>query len=324
MKTLPSVLQSAFWGAYRSDTSISLIHQEKVWTRLRWIGVLAWWLLISAPDAPALQPVASIIFGLGLVYCGFCHYVVYRLHRGRPLVVPVPLLDTALVSLMCGVSGGIDSPALAYFYVISLAVGIRFGSVAGLVMAALQALFCLELFALLSGTGTGIAPHPQIASLFLAGGIGAVLFPTQPSAAAQPTHRQASLQATEQLWSVNRALGSLDVDTVMQQLVDTLERLLACEGVGLILLDRPQRTGRAYRSRRQLSGARLHGAGRQPGRRWLAAPGVRPGHAGVGHAGCPANLAATRRPARYRRTQPVYHPGHAARLSAACGLPVGG
>lgn len=245
MKTLPSVLQSAFWGAYRSDTSISLIHQEKVWTRLRWLGVLVWWLLISAPGATALQPVAGIVFGLGLVYCGFCHYVVYRLHRGRPLVVPVPLLDTALVSLMCGVSGGIDSPALAYFYVISLAVGIRFGSAAGLIMAALQALFCLELFALLSGTGTGIAPHPQIAYLFLAGGISAVLFPTQPSAAAQPTHRQASVPATEQLWSVNRALGSLDVDTVMQQLVDTLERLLACEGVGLILLDR--RSGQAER-----------------------------------------------------------------------------
>ena len=243
MKTLPSALQSAFWGAYRSDTSIPLIHQEKVWTRLRWLGVLVWWLLVAAPDAAALQPVAGIVFGLGLVYCGFCHYVVYRLHRGRPLVVPVPLLDTALVSLMCGVSGGIDSPALAYLYVISLAVGIRFGSAAGLIMAALQALFCLELFALLSVTGTGIAP--QLAYLFLAGGISAVLFPTQPSAAAQPARQQLPAQATEQLWNVNRALGSLDVDTVMQQLVDTLERLLACEGVGLILLDR--RSGQAER-----------------------------------------------------------------------------
>ena len=234
MKTLPSVLQSAFWGAYRSDPSSPLSRQEQVWTRLRWLGVVVWWLLVSVSGSEVLQPAAGLVLGVSLSYCGLCHYVAYRFRRGRPLAVPVPLLDTALVALMCGVSGGIDSPAVAYFYVISLAVGMRFGWTAGLLMAALQAVFCLELFAVLSSADAGIAP--QIVYLFLAGGISAVLAPSQPSAAAQPARRQ--LVAQEQLWSVNRALGSLDVDTIMQQLVDTLERLLACEGVGLILLNR--------------------------------------------------------------------------------------
>ena len=183
-----------------------------------------------------LQPAATIVFGLGLVYCGFSHYVAYRLHQGRPLSVPIPLLDTALVTLLCGVSGGIESPAFAYFYAISLAVGVRFGWTAGLLMAALQTLFCLELFSFLSVPGTGVGP--QIVYLFLAGGISGVLSPFQSPYAAQPVHQPLSSQATEQLWDVNRALSSLDIDTVMQQVVDAVERLLPCEGVGLILLNR--------------------------------------------------------------------------------------
>ncbi len=236
METLLSQLRLAFWGAYRSDSQAQLAQQEKIWARLRWLGVLGWWYLLSASDPAVLQPAATLVFGLGLAYCGFSHYVAYRLHQGRPLSVPIPLLDTALVTLLCGVSGGIESPAFAYFYVVILAVGVRFGWIAGLLMAAVQTLFCLELVSFFSVPESGVGL--QIVCLFLAGGISAALSSSPPLYTAQSVHHPLSPQAIEQLWEVNRALSNLDIDTIMQRLVDALDRLLPCEGVGLLLLDR--------------------------------------------------------------------------------------
>ncbi len=92
METLLSRLQPAFWGVYRSARPARLAQQEKVWAHPRWLGVLGWWSLLSASDAPTLQPAAAVL-GLGLVYCGFNHYAACRLSQGRSLSVPVPLLD---------------------------------------------------------------------------------------------------------------------------------------------------------------------------------------------------------------------------------------
>lgn len=238
MGTFPSVLRSAFWGVHHSDGNGHFAQSEKIWARLRWLGVGLWWYCLSPSGSFVLQPAANLLFAFGLGYCAFTHYLAYRLHHGHPTGVPVPLLDTAVVTLLCAVSGGLDSHAFPYFYGISLAIGVRFGWPAGLAMAALQTLFAVELFFFVP------RPEPQLAAvgwqlgyLFLVGGLSGALSSQAPqSAPAKPALPLPT--ATERMWAVNRALTSLDVDTVMQQLVDTLVELLPCRGVGLVVLNR--------------------------------------------------------------------------------------
>ena len=242
MGSLPSALRFAFWGAHRSTKSGQLAQTEKIWARLRWLGVWVWWYFLSPSDSLVLQPAATALFATGLVYCGLTHYLTYRLQKNRPLPVPVPLLDTALVVLLCSVSGGTASHAFAYFYGITLVIGISFGWLAALLLATLQTFFILEMHFFLPELELQLSSVSwQIAYLFLVAGLsGSVSSHPQPQPAAPPPspHTPLPHDATEQLWAINRALTSLDIDTVMQQLVDTLDELLSCEGVGLVLLNR--------------------------------------------------------------------------------------
>ena len=238
MGTFPSVLRSAFWGAHHSDGNAHFVQSEKIWARLRWLGVGLWWYCLSPTGSLVLQPAANLLFVFGLGYCALSHYLTYRLHHSHPTGVPVPLLDTALVTVLCAVSGGLDSHAFPYFYAIGLAAGVRFGWPAGLALATLQALFAVELFFFVPRPDTPlVAVGWRIGYLFLAGGLSGALSAQTP----KPSPAKLALPpptATERMWAVNRALTCLDVDTVMQQLVDTLVELLPCRGVGLVVLNR--------------------------------------------------------------------------------------
>ena len=238
METLPLVLRSACWGAHHSDGNAHFAQSEKIWARLRWLGVGLWWYFLSPSDSFVLQPVANVLFAFSLVYCAWAHYLTYRLHHGQPTGVPVPLLDTALVTVLCAVSGGLDSHAFPYFYGLGLAVGVRFGWLAGITLASLQTLFALEL--LFFAPGPQVQPVSvawQLGYLLLVGGLSGALSHPAP----KPDVAKAGLPppaATERMWAINRTLSSLDVDTIMQQLVDTLFALLPCQGVGLVVLNR--------------------------------------------------------------------------------------
>ena len=240
MKSLSSALRFAFWGAHRSTKSGQLARTEKIWARLRWLGVWVWWYFLSPSDSSVLQPAATALFVVGLVYCGLTHYLAYRLQKDRPFPVPVPLLDTALVILLCSVSGGTVSHAFIYLYGITLVIGISFGCLAALLLAALQTLFILEMHLFIPGLELQLGSVSwQIAYLFLVGGLSGSVSSQPHSPPPQKTPRTPLPQdATEQLWAINRALSSLDVDTAMQQLVDTIDELLPSEGVGLVLLNR--------------------------------------------------------------------------------------
>ena len=238
MESLPSALRFAFWGAHRSTNSGQLAQTEKIWARLRWLGVWVWWYFLSPSDSFVLQPAATVLFVAALAYCGLTHYLAYRLHKNRPVPVPVPLLDTALVTLLCSLSGGTASHAFAYFYGIILVTGISFGWLAALLLVMLQTFFILEMHFFIPGLELQLSSVGwQIAYLFLVAGLSGSVSP-QPPLPQKTPHVPLPQDATEQLWAINRALTSLDVDTAMQQLVDTIDELLPSAGVGLVLLNR--------------------------------------------------------------------------------------
>jgi two-component sensor histidine kinase len=207
---------------------------EKIWTYLRWLAVGVWWIVLQVSPQPVTQPAANLLFLIGLGYCWLLHSLA---HWGRRLHYRFTCAgDVILVALMCGVSGGLHSFAYTYFYGITLAAAIRFGLLEGLGVAAESLLLTGGLFFLL--------PHTDIQGeelgvrgllLFLLATLAGVLSYEDKRRSRQAEHDR---EQAAKLFTLNRTLSSLDLDTLLQRLADTVVRIFPCEGAGLLLLHR--------------------------------------------------------------------------------------
>lgn len=210
---------------------------DKLWVYLRWLAVVTWCVLLHTSTLLVLQPDVDLLCVVALSYCGLLHALA---HRGRSLSHRVTVVtDAVLIAFLCGVSGGLHSSAYPYFYGLALATAIRFGLREGLGAAIIGTLLSVGLYFWEPRGGTWLEalPLPTL-YLFLIATISGLLSYEQKHRS--PLLPQAQTRA-EQLLTLNRALTSLDLDPLLQQLVDEMVRLVPCRGAGVILLDRQQK-----------------------------------------------------------------------------------
>jgi signal transduction histidine kinase len=172
------------------------------------------------------------------ILCFFYAAIVHSLaHKGKPLPPLICLgLDSLLVAALCLVSGGVDSPTHVYFYGIILIAAIRFGLIYGFVAA----FVCT----LLTGVIYFLSPHgdsswakvllsPAIYAFLIAVISGMFAYERSP----QEQRIAPERSRAERLLSFHRALLSLELDELLQQIADEIVRLVPCHGAAVLLID---------------------------------------------------------------------------------------
>jgi signal transduction histidine kinase len=144
-------------------------------------------------------------------------------------------MDSLLVAALCLVSGGLHSPASAYFYGIILVAAIRFGLGAGFGAALVSTILIVAIYFLSPQRDPWMTTLlPPIFYAFLIAGISGMLaYERQP----QGQHSTTDRGRAERLLSFHRALLSLDLDELLQQVADDLVRMVPCRGAAVLLVD---------------------------------------------------------------------------------------
>jgi len=210
---------------------------DKLWVYLRWLAVITWCVLLRASEHPVLQPGADLLCLAGLSYCGLLHALA---HRGQPISHRITTVtDALLITSLCGVSGGLQSNAYPYFYGLALATAIRFGLKEGLSAALVSTLLSAGLY-FWGSPGEFWTTELSLPTLylFLIAAISGLLSYEAKHRPSLPSQAQSK---TDQLLTFNRALTSLDLDSLLQQLADEIVRLVPCRGAGVVLFDLQQK-----------------------------------------------------------------------------------
>jgi signal transduction histidine kinase len=216
-------------------------HAERVLSKLRWLGMLSWAWMLSRRQYPVSQGWAWGIFAGSVLYTALADVTIRRTQRLRVVAAATTLCDSAIVTLMCLVTGGIHSDFYPYYYITVLAGSVRFGP--------RETFFALVLNTLCSALVFVAAPGPAYPPgdllleiyymLFIA------LMSSWLSRLAREHYRRALRQGDRAglLLAVNREItGTLDLGELLGRILRATAHVIPCRGAAVLLLDRSHET----------------------------------------------------------------------------------
>lgn len=182
------------------------------------------------------QPAPPSTLWLGLLSLIYASAVHGFAHSGRPLPPALCLgADLFLIAALCFVSGGLYSPAYVFFYGVILVAAIRFGLVHGFGAALISTLLTVAIYFLSPPNASWMNTLlPSTLYSFLIAGISGMLAYERQPQGQRPTPERSR---AERLLSFHRALLSLDLDALLQQIADHLVHLVPCRGAAVLLID---------------------------------------------------------------------------------------
>ena len=236
-----TTISSAFWAEPVQGTVAPHTPSEKVLARIRWLALGIWTGFLWFHPSALLQTPIQYSLIAGLLYCIWGQYFAYRHYKGKPLAFPIGLTDVAFIAALCGVNGGLFSPAYIFFYGLTLIATLRFGWQGGFGIALASSLASGFLLLLVPPSAFSTPElYPSLAFRFaLLIGIASLagLFSQQPKPQENVAKAVPEELMPHALVDLREQFALLDIDLLLQRLVDQVFERIPCQGVCLVLLN---------------------------------------------------------------------------------------
>jgi signal transduction histidine kinase len=199
--------------------------------------MLSWAWMLSRRQLPVWHDWAWGIFAGSVFYTALADLAIRRTRRLRAVAAATTLCDSAIVTLMCLVTGGIHSDFYPYYYITVLAGSVRFGPRETFSALVLNTLCSALVFVAAPGPSypTGDLLLEIYYMLFIA------LMSSWLSRLAKEHYRRALKQGDRAglLLSVNREItATLDLGELLGRILREAAHVIPCRGAAVLLLDR--------------------------------------------------------------------------------------
>ncbi|MDO8290284.1 MAG: sensor histidine kinase [Parvibaculum sp.] len=131
---------------FEQHTLAHLRQAEREVAWLRWLGIVAWVLILLWRDMTSDVGNAWAVLGGGLIYTAWSHWRIDRAGSIRAAARLTSVGDPILAALMCAMTGGIGSLFYPFFYFTLLATVFRLGGRDVVLILALNAALSVVLF----------------------------------------------------------------------------------------------------------------------------------------------------------------------------------
>jgi signal transduction histidine kinase len=215
---------------------------ERLVQWLRWLAVGSWAWLIQSVQEPHDPKLLYSVYGVMVLYAAVCEVLVRRARRIGVVSVLTTLADTFAVFLMCLVSGGVRSPVFPVFFLSVLATTIRFGTAEAFLIASLDTLHAVVLYAIV-GDARLFTLAENVFYIYFVALLGGLL---SGEAKRQHRHAVAERERASLLLALNRQIvASSELSELLSRILAQTCAVVSASGACVVL--RRVEDGRAER-----------------------------------------------------------------------------